>query len=97
MKGNRKQRRMQDQQAVKQTAVSPMLANRLLQQCQGSGYEPHVGVNSLMTAAGSILRQCYPQGEEAQQILGRHLKAAADEVYALMEGFYTAPGPEMVN
>ena len=86
---------MLDNQAVQETTVSPMLVDRLARECQTSGYPPHVGVNSLMTAAGEIVRQCFHNGPDAQKILGRHLKAAADEIETL-DGFAVVP-PAMVN
>jgi hypothetical protein len=97
LKGARKQRRLQDRQEAEMTLVSRMLVGKLVKQCVDSGYQPNVGVNSLMTAAGYIVRECFSQGEEAQKILGKHLKAAADEIESRLPESFASAIPEMVN
>jgi hypothetical protein len=88
-----KQRVEWDRQVAEETLVSPMLVDRLVRECQISGYKPNIGINSLMTAAGYIVRVCF--GEEAQMILGKHTKAAADEI-EMLDGFADLD-PAMVN
>ena len=93
-----KQRVEWDKQAVQETLVSPILVDRLTNECVKSGYPPNVGVNSLMTTAGEIVRQCFYDGPEAAEIFRRHLKAAADEMEDLLAESFAGSAPgEMVN
>jgi hypothetical protein len=90
-----KQRVEWDRQAAEETLVSPMLVDRLIDQCVNSGYAPNIGINSLMSAAGMLVVQCLPQGLKADEILRKHLQAAADEIETL-DGYMPKPAA-MVN